>query len=46
MSAHTFGGKVKRTKRYEMGWRVGNNLRDIGTYPDLRIENWLEAPHP
>jgi hypothetical protein len=27
MSAHIFGGEVKRTKRYEMGKRVGNHAR-------------------
>jgi len=29
MSAHTFGGEVKRTKRYEMGRRVGNHARNL-----------------
>ena len=29
MSAHTFGGEIKRTKRYEMGRRVGNHARNL-----------------
>jgi len=29
MSAHYFGGEVKRTKRYEMGKRVGNHTRNL-----------------
>ena len=29
MSAHYFGSEVKRTKRYEMGKRVGNHARNL-----------------
>lgn len=29
MSAHYFGSEVKRTKRYEMGRRVGNRARNL-----------------
>ncbi len=29
MSAHYFGSEVKRTKRYDMGKRVGNHARNL-----------------
>ncbi len=29
MSAHYFGGEMKKTKRYEMGQRVGNHTRNL-----------------
>ena len=29
MSAHHFGSEVKRTKRYDMGKRVGNHARNL-----------------
>ncbi len=29
MSAHYFGGEVKKTKRYQMGQRIGNHARNL-----------------
>jgi superfamily II DNA or RNA helicase len=29
LSAHYFGSEVKRTKRYDMGKRVGNHARNL-----------------
>ena len=29
MSAHYFGGEIKKTRRYEMGQRIGNHARNL-----------------